>query len=157
VRYEYRVPDESKPEKLDRELNELLQGLRVLLPGVQVLFAFLLTVPFSDRFDQLAGSEKGLYLAALICAALASTLFAAPSAFHRILFRERDKEWLIVTSNRLAIAGTVLLAIAICSALFLVTEVIYDSLLAAVVAGSLGLIFVVLWYVVPLSRRTTND
>jgi hypothetical protein len=157
VRYEYGVPDESKPEKLDRELNELLQGLRVLLPGVQVLFAFLLTVPFSDRFDQLVSSEKGFYLTALICAALASVLFAAPSTFHRILFRERDKEWLVVNSNRLAIAGTVLLAIAICCALFLVTEVIYGSRFATVVAGSLGLIFVVLWYVVPLSRRSTND
>lgn len=155
------VPDvaegESKSSKLDRELGELLQELRVLLPGVQVLFAFLLTVPFSQRFDELVEAEKGLYLAALICAALASALLVSPSAFHRILFRERDKEWLILTSNRLAIAGMAFLAFSMGCSLFLVAEVIYGSRLASFVAGGLGLVFVVLWYVVPLSRRTTND
>jgi predicted neutral ceramidase superfamily lipid hydrolase len=146
--------EESKPQRLDRELGELLQELRVLLPGVQVLFAFLLTVPFTSRFETATQSEKALFLAALVCAALASVLLIAPSAFHRILFRERDKEWMIFASNGFVITGTAFLAIAMTCALFLVSEVIYGSTLAAAVASGLGLTFLVVWYVVPLARRT---
>jgi len=147
---------ESKPERLDRELGELLQELRVLLPGVQVLFAFLLTVPFTNRFDTLTGSEKALFLTALVCAALASALLISPSVFHRILFREHDKEWMILTANRLAMTGTVFLAVTMTCALFLVSEMIYGSKVAAVATAVLGLVFVVVWYVVPLTRRTRN-
>lgn len=149
-------PRESKPERLDRELGELLQELRVILPGVQVLFAFLLTVPFSARFADLTSSERGLFLAALLCAALASVLLISPTAFHRILFRERDKEWMILTTNRLAVAGTIFLAIAMTVALFLVAEVLYGSTAAAGAAGGLGAIAVVLWFVVPLARRARS-
>jgi hypothetical protein len=149
-------PTETKAGRLDRELGELLQELRVLLPGVQVLFAFLLTVPFTSRFQTATDSEKGLFLAALICAALASALLIAPSAFHRILFRDRDKEWMILTANGMAIAGTVFLAAAMTCALFLVTEVIYGSKLAAGVAAGLGVFFIVVWYMVPLVRRARN-
>lgn len=147
---------ETKPERLDRELNELLQGLRVLLPGVQVLFAFLLTVPFTQRFATLTDSQEVVYVSALLCAAFASVLLASPSAFHRVLFRERDKEWLIVQSNRLAIAGTVLLAAAMALGLYLVVEVVYGATVATVVASAAGLMFAVIWYVVPLMRRATN-
>ena len=148
--------NETKPERLDRELGELLQELRVLLPGVQVLFAFLLTVPFSSRFPDLDPAEQGLYLGALVCAAIASALLIAPSAFHRILFREHDKEWMILTSNRLVITGTVFLAIAITAAVFLVTDFIYGARTASILAAALGLLFLVVWYVLPLTRRTTN-
>ncbi len=148
--------NESKSERLDRELGELLQGLRVLLPGVQVLFAFLLTVPFSQRFPRLSRPEQGLYLAALVCAAMASAFLIAPSAFHRILFRERDKEWLIVASNGLTIVGTIFLAIAITCSAYLVTEVIYGSRLAAAIAAGLGIVFFGLWYAVPVARRATR-
>ena len=152
------VPDnETKGERLNRELEELLQGLRVLLPGVQVLFAFLLTVPFTQRFSELNRAENAVFAAALVGAALASALLVAPSAFHRILFREHDKEWLIVQSNRLAITGTVFLAASMTCALYLVVEVIYDSTLGAVVAGAMGAIFLIVWYVVPLVRRARND
>jgi hypothetical protein len=148
--------EESKPEQLDRELGELMQELRVLLPGVQVLFAFLLTVPFSSRFPDLAAAEQGLYLGTLVCAAVASALLIAPSAFHRILFRERDKEWMIVMSNRLAVIGTVFLAVAITAAAFLVTELIYGSRTGAVIAAVLGGLFLVVWYAIPLVRRARN-
>ena len=148
--------EESKAERLDRELMELLQGLRVLLPGVQVLFAFLLTVPFTNRFDTLTSSEKALFLAALMCAGLASALLIAPSTFHRILFRDRDKEWMIVTSNALAVAGTFFLAVAMTCAFFLVAELIYDARVAGIVAAALALVFLGLWYVVPLVRRGRN-
>jgi hypothetical protein len=123
---------------------------------VQVLFAFLLTVPFSSRFPDLKPAERGLYLGALVCAAVASALLIAPSAFHRILFRERDKEWMILVSNRLAITGTVFLAVAITAAAFLVTEFMYGAQTATIIAAGLGGLFVVVWYVVPLVRRARN-
>lgn len=144
---------ESKPERLDRELGELLQELRVLLPGVQVLFAFLLTAPFANRFGDLSDVEKALFLTALVSAAVASALLIAPSAFHRVLFRERDKEWMIFASNRLALAGTIFLATSMTCALFVVTEFIYGSTLGATVAAGLGGLFLVVWYAVPLYRR----
>lgn len=148
--------NESKPERLDRELGELLQGLRVLLPGVQVLFAFLLTVPFSQRFGELNRTEESLFVAALVAAALASACLVAPGAFHRILFRERDKEWLIVQSNRLAIVGTVFLAAAMTCALFLVVELVFGAAPALAVAVAVGTVFVMVWYVTPLLRRARN-
>ncbi len=147
---------ESKPERLNRELEELLQGLRVLLPGVQVLFAFLLTVPFTQRFEAVSSRNKGLFAAALASAAMASAFLAAPSAFHRILFRDRDKEWLVLRANALAIVGTIFLAVAMTCALFLVADVLYGSRVAGAIAGALGLLFVVLWYVVPGVRRAKN-
>jgi uncharacterized protein DUF6328 len=147
---------EAKGQRLDRELGELLQELRVLLPGVQVLFAFLLTVPFSSRFEALTVAEEGLFLSALVCAAVATALLIAPSAFHRILFREHDKEWMILTANRLAIAGTVFLAVSITSALYLVAEVIYGAGLSAAVTAAVGVLFLVLWYVVPVLRRARH-
>lgn len=150
------TPNETKAERLDRELGELLQELRVVLPGVQVLFAFLLTVPFASRFTELTSGERAVFLAALICAAVASALLIAPTVFHRILFREHDKEWLLLLTNRLAIAGTVLLAVAMTCALFLVAEVLYGASLAAGVAAGIGALFLVLWYVIPLTRRTRN-
>lgn len=121
-----------------------------------MLFAFLLTVPFSQRFQELNRAENAVFTATLACAALASALLVAPSAFSRILFREHDKEWLITHSNRLAIAGTVFLAVAMTSALYLVIEVIYNNGVASVFAGVLGFAFAMLWYVVPLVRRARN-
>lgn len=149
-------PSDTTPARLNRELGELLQELRVVLPGVQVLFAFLLTVPFAQRFVSLSSTQKGFFLAALVGAAVASAFLIAPSAFHRILFRERDKEWMILTTNRLAIAGTVFLAISMSCALFLVTEVVYGGTAAGVVAATLGTLLVVVWYVIPLVRRARN-
>lgn len=148
--------NETKAERLNRELEELLQGLRVLLPGVQVLFAFLLTVPFSNRFASVTSSEKALFLAALVCAAVASAFLIAPSAFHRMLFREHDKEWLVLLANKLAIVGTVFLAVAMTCAMFLVATVLYGSAVASAVAAGLGTLFLVLWYVVPGARRAKN-
>jgi hypothetical protein len=150
------VPEETEGQRLNRELEELLQGLRVLLPGVQVLFAFLLTVPFAQRFTELNTAERAVFVGALVGAAMASALLVAPSAFHRILFRERDKEWLVTQSNRFAIAGTIFLAASMTCALYLVVEVIYGSGVGAVVAGAVGAIFLIVWYVVPLIRRARN-
>ena len=97
--------DESKEERLDRELIELLNELRVALPGVQVLFAFLLGVPFTQRFGEVTDLQKDVYFLTFLCAAVATALLIAPSAYHRLDWRRGDKEHLLVVSNRLAIVG----------------------------------------------------
>lgn len=148
--------DESTEERLDRELGELVQELRVMLPGVQVLFAFLLTVPFSQRFARLSDLDKALFLTSLGSAAVASALLLAPSAFHRLRFRSHDKERLIVTSNRFAVAGSVFLAVAMTSAVYLVTDFLYGSSLAAAVTAGLAALLVTVWYVVPLAGRRSR-
>src|SRR5688572_25753135 len=105
--------NESKDERLDRELIELLNELRVALPGVQVLFAFLLTVPFSQRFGELTDFQRDAYFATFICAAFAPIFLIAPTAYHRLRFRDYDKERLITTATKLSITGTIFLALAI--------------------------------------------
>ena len=142
--------------RLDRELNELLQELRVTLPGVQVLFAFLFTVPFSQRFGQLTDTQRTAYFVAFLTAAAAATLLLAPAAYHRIQWRQHDKERLLQTSTRLALAGLVLLIVAIAAAAFVVTDVLYDTAWAAFVAAALAGFMVALWFVLPLMSRVTE-
>src|SRR3712207_6753340 len=97
---------EDRQARTARELIELLNELRVALPGVQVLFAFLLTVPFAQRFAQITATQKKVYFASVLCVALATAFLIAPTAYHRIQFRERDKEQMLITSNHFAIVGT---------------------------------------------------
>src|SRR5438874_7174410 len=104
--------DETEEERLDRNLTELLNELRVALPGVQVLFAFLLGVPFTQRFSELASYQEDVYYATLMCAAAATAFLIAPSAHHRVLFRQRDKRYIVFLSNRFAIVGLAFLALA---------------------------------------------
>jgi RsiW-degrading membrane proteinase PrsW (M82 family) len=146
------MADEDEEERLDRELIELLNELRVALPGVQVLFAFLLTVPFTSRFARVDDLQQDAYLVALVATAIASVLLMAPTAHHRIRFRERDKEALIRTANRLAIAGTVCVAVGMTAAVFLVTDVLFKKPLTAVVTGFVAGCFVWFWYGIPLLR-----
>src|SRR6185503_19407484 len=115
---------ESKDERLDRELIEFLNELRVALPGVQVLFAFLLGVPFTQRFSQVSDLQKDVYFVTFLCAATATALLIAPSAYHRLEWRQGDKEHLLVVSNRLAIAGTTFLALSISGTVFVVTDML---------------------------------
>jgi O-antigen/teichoic acid export membrane protein len=143
---------EDRGERLDRELGELLQELRVALPGVQVLFAFLLTVPFSDRFGRVTGLDRGAYFAATVCTALASILFIAPTAYHRLRFRQYDKERMMVTSNRLAIAGSVFLAAAIAAVMFLVSDMMFGGLTAALIAAAVAALLAWFWFGLPLMR-----
>ena len=146
--------DESKEERQDRELIELLNELRVALPGVQVLFAFLLGVPFTQRFSQVTELQKDVYFLTFLCAAVATALLIAPSAYHRLEWRRGDKEHLLVVSNRLAISGTVFLALAISGAVFVVTDILFDAPTAAVVAALTAAFFGWLWYGLPLLRRS---
>ncbi len=147
---------ESKDERLDRELIEFLNELRVALPGVQVLFAFLLGVPFTQRFAQVTDLQKDVYFVTFLCAAVATALLIAPSAYHRLEWRQGDKEHLLVVSNRLAIAGTTFLALSISGTVFVVTDVLFNETSAAVIAGLTAAFFGWFWYGMPLLRRFTS-
>jgi hypothetical protein len=141
---------DSTGERLDRELMELLQELRVVLPGVQVLLAFLLIAPFQPRFAQLPGSLRNAFFASVACATLATVLLIAPSVHHRLRWRARDKERLVRIGNQLALWGTVFLAAAIVLALYVVTNVLYVSQLALLAAGVAVVVFGWIWYGLPL-------
>ncbi len=147
------MAEQRSKEDLNRELIELLNELRVTLPGVQVLFAFLLIAPFSQRFGDINDLQKYAYLAALTFTALGSALLIAPTPYHRIRFRDEDKDALLRIANNLALAGTLCVAIAMCCALFLVTDFLFTSpvpaLLTALVAG----VIVAFWYALPLTRK----
>lgn len=149
--------DETEEDRLDRNLQELLGELRVALPGVQVLFAFLLVVPFNQGFDDLSRSQELLYLVALLASAAASVLLIAPSAQHRMTFRLQDKRHLVLVANRLMIVGLGALAVAMTAAVALVVSVVFGTATAAVTAAVTGLAFVTLWYVVPLRRRVARQ
>jgi Family of unknown function (DUF6328) len=148
---------EDKSEKLDRELIELLNELRVALPGVQVLFGFLLVVPFSQGWSRVTETERRVFFATFIATAIATVLLIAPSAQHRILWRARDKEALLQRANALALAGTVFLAAAITGAVWVVTDVIYHQAPTALVTAGTAGVFAWFWFVWPLLRRTTKD
>jgi hypothetical protein len=144
---------EDRDERLDRELIELLNELRVALPGVQVLFAFLLTIPFTRGFPRLDAVDRDVYFAALLATALSTALLIAPSAHHRLLFRQHSKEQLLATANRLAIVGLAALAAGVACSIFVVTDVIFGRASACGVAAGASVLFVLLWYVLGLALR----
>jgi uncharacterized protein DUF6328 len=145
--------DETEEERLDRNLTELLNELRVALPGVQVLFAFLLGVPFTQRFAELAGYQQDIYFGTLVCAAAATAFLIAPSAHHRIEFRLQDKRYIVFLANKLAIVGLAFLALAMTGVVLLVTDFIFGTVATAIATTATALVFAVLWYVLPLRRR----
>lgn len=147
---------EDQKERLDRELIELLNELRIALPGVQVLFAFLLILPFSQGFPRISEYQRGVFFAAVLSATLATALLIAPSSYHRLRFRDHDKEHLIKTSNRLAIAGMGLLAIAIICVVFMVSDVVFSLAVAVPATVFCTLVFGWFWYGLPLSRAATD-
>ena len=146
-------PGESDKERIDRELIELLNELRVALPGVQVLFAFLLVMPFQQRFTTVTQFQKTVYFVALLCAAVATILLIAPSANHRILFRAREKSEVLKLANRETIVGMAFLAAAVVAVILLITDYLYGDETTAVATGLSGLGFAVFWYAIPLRRR----
>ena len=141
------------PEDLDRELIELLNELRVALPGVQVLFAFLLAVPFTNGWTHITELQRDVFFVAFLATAAASILLIAPSAYHRLRWRERDKEQMLETSNRLAIAGTIFLALGMTAAVFLISDILFKAWWAAFTTGLIAGAFAWFWYGLPLSRR----
>ena len=144
--------EESEKERLDRNLQELLGELRVALPGVQVLFAFLLVVPFNQRFADITSFQQTVYFVTLLLSTAASICLIAPSAHHRIEFRGQDKKRIVFGANRLVIVGLTLLALAMTGAIVMITDFIYGSTTVAVTGGLTALLFFLLWYAIPLKR-----
>jgi hypothetical protein len=149
--------DETERERLDRNLEQLLGELRVALPGVQVLFAFLLVVPFNQRFADITSFQQTIYFVTLLCATAACACLIAPTAHHRIEFREKDKERIVMGGNRLAIVGLGLLATAMTGAITLVTDFLYGSTTTTIAAALVALLFATLWYAVPIMRLVMRD
>ena len=149
--------EESRKEQLDRELMELLQELRVVIPGVQVLLAFLLTAPFQQRFAELPGSMRNAFFASIVCATLATAFLIAPSAHHRLRWRAGEKERLVRVGNQMAIIGTVFLAAAIVLALYVITDVLFTTNLAVLTAIAALVVFGGLWYVLPMLGRQPQE
>lgn len=149
-------PGESPKERVDRELIELLNGLRVILPGVQVLLAFLLTVPFSSGFAKATSTERVLYFLSVLLTVGAIAALTMPAAYHRIRFREGDKERMLLISNAFAIGGLGLLALAMAMVVFLITYVLFGTLVAAPVAAVVLAVLGWVWFALPLWRRTKN-
>jgi hypothetical protein len=145
---------ESEEERADRNLSDLLQELRVALPGVQVLFAFLLTVPFTNRFDDLTSFQEKLYFGVLISVALATVLLVAPTIGHRILFRRQQKEYIVTLSNNLALIGMALLAVSMCGAIALISDFLFGAATAIVSTIVMAAAFIGFWFTGPIIRRT---
>ena len=144
---------EEERERENRRLIELLQELRVALVGVQVMFAFLLTVPFTQRFAQVTGLQRMVYFVTLLCAAAASVFLIAPTAHHRMLWRRHQKHQLIEWGNSLTLIGLGFVAAAMTGVILLVTDLLFKAATVVVVTTGSATLFLVLWYLIPLARR----
>ena len=149
--------NETEAERLDRNFADLLQELRVAQAGVQILFAFLLTLPFAARFGEIDRFEQAVYIGALFSAALATACIIAPVAFHRMLFRHGHRPWLVDAANQAARAGLASLAITTSGVVWLVFDLVTDRTIAGVAGAVCLLFFAVLWVFVPLLRAWREE
>lgn len=150
-------PGETEAQRDDRNVMELLNELRVVGIGVQVLFGFLLSLPFDNRFTKLYTAQRGVYLATVTLAALSTALLVAPVAYHRLLFRRHEKESLVRVTNALAIAGLVTVGLAVSCAVLLVVSFVAPGAPAIVITAITVSAFAGLWFALPLSRRGRDD
>jgi hypothetical protein len=148
--------EETELERYDRNLVELMGELRVALPGVQVLFAFLLVAPFNQRFSQTTGFERDLYFAALLLTLLAAILLTAPTVLHRLEFRQGEKGYVVDTANRLTIAGLAVFAVALTCAIALITLFLFGTATAIVTTAVAVFAFSTIWLLIPLRRRSLD-
>ena len=144
---------EDQQERLNREFSELLQEARLAILGVQVLFVFLLRVPFSQRFPSVSTLEQSALYATLLCTVLAAALLMAPTPHHRILWREHQREKRVELGNRLIMAGLSFLALAIVGSVFLISDLVVGGVAAGLTTGGIGLVILGVWYGQPLFRR----
>ena len=144
---------EDRQERSAREVVELLQELRIVLPGVQILFAFLLTVPFAQRFAELTGLQRNVFFATLLCTAAATALLIAPSAHHRLLFRQGAREHRLRVGNLLTIFGLIFLVPAMVGVIFVITDLMFGLMGAVAVTVLMALVFGLLWFALPLWYR----
>jgi hypothetical protein len=152
------VPDaepngETRKQRVDRELNELLAELRIALPGVQMLFAFLLTVPFYARFETLTRFSRAVFFSAFAFTTIAAVFMIAPSSNHRISFRAQDKERLLLRANTFAIVGVAFLAVAICGVMYLIAGMVLGQQWAPYATGATAILISLTWYLAPLVRK----
>jgi hypothetical protein len=149
-------PNESPKERIDRELGELIDEIRVILPGVEILFGFLIILPFSEGFRDIAGYERLIYLASMLCTSAGLALCVAPTTYHRLRFREGDKEHLLFVANRLVIGAAVLIALGIVLSVYLVVQTMHAGTVAAVIAALNAAWFAWFWFGLPLLRRARD-
>jgi hypothetical protein len=156
---EQSAPSETKKERDNRELIELLNEIRVVIPGVQVLFAFLFAAPFASGWSHVTHLQSRVFLAAFLCAGAATALLIAPTTYHRLTFRRgrRQKERLLHYANLAVLAGTFMLATAISLSVFVVTAVVVSDGWAALTAASVELMLLALWYALPLALRGRKE
>jgi Family of unknown function (DUF6328) len=147
---------EKETRKRDRQMIELLNELRIALPGVQILFAFLLTVPFSQGFQRTTPFERDLFFGTLLCTAASTVCLIAPTATHRLRFHQNDRPYIIESSNRLLIAGLIFLALAIVAAVLLITDYLFSGVAVVVYPLLTAVGLIALWFVLPLYRRLTG-
>ena len=151
------MPDEdageSNKQRVDRELIELLNEVRIALPGVQVLFAFLLILPFQQAFSKTSSVDRTVYTVALLFSALAAALLIAPSAYHRINFRRNVKEEMLFDSNKLIVTGLICTAIGVACSIYVVVDVVHGGSAALLATLATLTVFAFLWLAVPLARR----
>ena len=144
---------ETELERYDRNLTELTGELRVALPGVQVLFAFLLVAPFNQRFGRVSGFDRQLYFVSLLLTLLATMLLIAPTIIHRLQFQRGEKAYVVQTANRLMISGLIVFAVAMTTAVLLVTHYLFGSLTAVITTVIVVAAFILIWFLLPLRRR----
>jgi uncharacterized protein YqhQ len=155
--------EEQEKERLNRKLIELLNELSIAIPGVQVLFAFLLIVPFNSGFGEMDDLGRAVSAGSLSCAAVASALLIGPAAYHRHRFRRleeetaSDKKEMIITQDHLAAGGILFLALAMAGSVFMVFDVLFGTVTATIVAGSLVFAYAWFWYTLPVSRRIRSS
>ena len=148
---------ETERERLDRNLEQLMTELRVAMPGVQILFGFLLAVPFANRFEETTSFQRDIYLVSLVAAGVATAFLLAPTAYHRVTFRRGEKRHLVFTATRWTIVGLVALAVAMDAAILLVADFLFDAAVAVILATTMGALYAGLWFVFPLMRRLPRD
>ena len=143
----------NESDRRDRQMSELLSELRIALPGVQILFAFLLTVPFTQRFPQLTPFQVDTFYVTLVAATVSASCLIAPSAAHRLRFHQQEREWLIESANALMITGLAFLDVAIGSAFLLITDVLFDGARVWIYSAVVWLVILGLWFGRPLARH----
>jgi len=143
--------------KRDRQMMELLNELRVALPGVQILFAFLLTVPFAQGFQRTTSFQRDLFYAVMIATALSTVCLIAPTATHRLRFHRSDRAYIIESANQFLLAGLLFLSIAIIGAIVLITDYLFDSTAVWLLPAMVAAVLIVTWFVRPLLRGDSSS
>jgi hypothetical protein len=146
-------PDEDEHERRDRQMMELLNELRIALPGVQILFAFLLAVPFAQGFERITSTQRTLFYASLLATAASTICLIAPSATHRLRFHQRDRAYVVESANTYTIAGLGFLGIAIVLVVALITDYLYDGWIVWAAPAVVAVALAGTWFVRPLLRR----